>query len=64
MSRVRVVIWFMLPIVGLLILLTFAGYIYGALAAAGLAGLIAVMILLIVVLSRGQSTSTRPPGSR
>ena len=64
MSRLQVVIWFMLPLVGLLILLTFAGYIYGALAAAGLAGLIAVIILLVVALSRGQRASTRPPGSR
>lgn len=62
MSRLQVAIWFLLPLVALLILMTFAGYIYGALALAGLAGLIAVVLLLVIFFSRGQRTSTKPPG--
>lgn len=64
MSRLQVAIWFALPLVGLLILMTFAGYVYGAVAVALFLGLIGLVLLVAVLFARSQRTSTRPPGGQ
>ncbi|MDW8059113.1 MAG: hypothetical protein RMK01_03470 [Thermomicrobium sp.] len=57
MPRLQVLIWFLLPLFGLLVLLTFAGWVSGAIAAILFVALAALVIILAVVAARQRAES-------
>ncbi len=57
MPRLQILIWFLLPLFGLLALLTFAGWVSGAIGAMLFLALAALVIILAVVASRQRVTS-------
>ncbi|MCX7623414.1 MAG: hypothetical protein N2Z82_06670 [Thermomicrobium sp.] len=57
MPRLQVLIWFLLPLFGLLVLLTFAGWVSGAIAAILFVALAALVIVLAVVAARQRAES-------
>lgn len=56
MSRLQVLIWFLLPLFGLLALLTFAGWVSGA-AAILFVALAALVLIIAVFVARQRATS-------
>lgn len=57
MSRLQVLIWFLLPLFGLLALLTFAGWVSGAAAALLFVALAALVLIIAVFVARQRATS-------
>lgn len=57
MPRLQVLIWFLLPLFGLLALLTFAGWISGAVGAVLFLALAALVLILAVIAVRQRATS-------
>lgn len=56
-SRLQVLIWFLLPLFGLLALLTFAGWVSGAAAAILFVALAALVLIIAVFVARQRATS-------
>jgi hypothetical protein len=57
MPRLQVLIWFLLPLFALLALLTFAGWVSGAVGAILFVELAALIIVLALVLTRQRAPS-------
>ncbi|MCM8745890.1 hypothetical protein NET03_05045 [Thermomicrobium sp. CFH 73360] len=57
MPRLQVLIWFLLPLFGLLALLTFAGWVSGAVGAVLFLALGALVLILAVIAVRQRATS-------
>lgn len=57
MSRLQLLIWFLLPFFGLLALLTFAGWVSGAIGAVLFFALAALLLIVAVAVLRQRVTS-------
>ncbi|ACM06817.1 hypothetical protein [Thermomicrobium roseum] len=57
MPRLQVLIWFLLPLFALLALITFAGWVSGAVGAILFVALAALIIVLALVLARQRAPS-------